>query len=155
MKKILTLCTCSLVLYTLTLVLCTSLHSCTIEQSDNGKLDGFWKLTRVDTLATGGQLNLSEKGIFWSVQMNLLSVEDKYDDGAIPILFRFAHEGGQLKLSEPRESYQMTGDKLVEDVNKLKPFGINQINETFQVETLNSSHLYLSTDKLRLSFTRF
>jgi hypothetical protein len=87
--------------------------------------------------------------------MNLLSVEDKYQDDARPILFRFDHSGGKLTLSEPRESYQYTGDKDVEDIKKLQPFGINQLKETFTVETLNSSHLYLSTPTLRLSFTRF
>jgi len=138
-----------------TLCVLLSLASCKLETSNNGQLDGFWKLTRVDTLATGGVLDLSEQGIFWSVQMNLLSVEDKYQEDARPILFRFDHSGGKLTLSEPRESYQYTGDKDVEDIKKLQPFGINQLKETFTVETLNSSHLYLSTPTLRLSFTRF
>ncbi len=148
MKKIISICT-------LCFVLCTLLYSCKLETSDNGKLDGFWKLTRVDTLATGGVLDLTESGIFWSVQMNLLSVKDKYQDDAREILFRFEHKNGTLKLYEPYEGYQYTGDKAVEDVKKLEPFGINQLTETFNVETLNGDHLYLSTSKLRLSFTRF
>lgn len=148
MKKILSICT-------LYFVLCTLLYSCKLETSDNGKLDGFWKLTRVDTLATGGVLDLTESGIFWSVQMNLLSVDDKYKTDGREILFRFKHEGGKLTLSEPREGYQYTGDKDVDDVKKLQPFGINQLTETFIVEGLNSSHMYLSTSQLRLSFTKF
>lgn len=142
-------------IFTLCFVLSTLLYSCKLETSDNGKLDGFWKLTRVDTLATGGVLDLTESGIFWSVQMNLLSVKDKYQDDAREILFRFEHKNGTLKLYEPYEGYQYTGDKAVEDVQKLAPFGINQLTETFNVETLNGEHLYLSTSTLRLSFTRF
>ena len=148
MKKTLSLCT-------LCIVLSTLIYSCKLETSDNGKLDGFWKLTRVDTLATGGVLDLTESGIFWSVQMNLLSVDDKYQADGREILFRFKHEGGQLTLSEPREGYQYTGDKDVEDVKKLQPYGINNLTETFTVEGLNGSHMYLSTSQLRLSFTRF
>lgn len=148
MKKLIPICT-------LCFVLCTLLYSCKLETSDNGKLDGFWKLTRVDTLATAGVLDLTESGIFWSVQMNLLSVKDKYKDDAREILFRFEHKNGTLKLYEPYEGYQYTGDKAVEDVKKLEPFGINQLTETFNVETLNGEHLYLSTSKLRLYFTRF
>ncbi|MCR4612845.1 MAG: lipocalin-like domain-containing protein [Bacteroidaceae bacterium] len=148
MKKIVSICT-------LYFVLCTLLYSCKLETSDNGRLDGFWKLTRVDTLATGGVLDLTESGIFWSVQMNLLSVKDKYKTDEREILFRFNHEGGKLTLSEPREGHQYTGDKEIDDVKKLQPFGINQLTETFTVEGLNSSHMYLSTSQLRLSFTKF
>lgn len=142
------------------IVLCTSsmvltFAACKLETSDNGQLDGFWKLTRVDTLATGGVLDLRESGIFWSVQMNLISVEDKYQEDAHPILFRFNHTGTTLELSEPYISYQYTGDKAVDDVKTLAPFGINNLKESFTVETLNSSKLYLSTSQLRLSFTRF
>ena len=148
MKKIVPICT-------LYIILSAFVFSCTLETSDNGKLDGFWKLTRVDTLATGGVLDLTESGIFWSVQMNLLSVEDKYQKDSREILFRFKHEKGKLTLSEPYEGYQYTGDKAVEDVKKLEPFGINNLTETFNVETLNGEHMYLSTSQLRLSFTRF
>ena len=42
-----------------------TLASCELETSDNGKFDGFWHLERVDTLATGGSLNLQQKRIFW------------------------------------------------------------------------------------------
>lgn len=140
---------------TLVLLLLLALASCKLETSDNGKLDGFWKLTRVDTLATGGVLDLTERGIFWSVQVNLLSVEDKYKEDGREIFFRFDHSGGKLTLSEPREGYQYTGDKDVEDIDKLRPFGINNLKETFNVEGLHNRHLYLTTSTLRLSFTRF
>ena len=83
----------------LCLALGSLLFSCTLETSDNGKLDGFWKLTRVDTLATGGVLDLRESGIFWAVQMNLMSVQDKYVEDSPEYLFRFEHKDGKLTLS--------------------------------------------------------
>ena len=140
---------------TLILISLLALSSCKLETSDNGKLDGFWKLTRVDTLTTGGVLDLTERGIFWSVQVNLLSVKDKYEEDGREILFRFDHSGGKLTLSEPRIGYQYTGDIDVDDPDKLRPFGINNLKETFNVEGLNNHHLYLTTSTLRLSFTRF
>ena len=54
----------------------TTLASCEIETSDNGDFDGFWHLERVDTLATGGTLDLSKKRVFWGVQYKLISVRD-------------------------------------------------------------------------------
>lgn len=45
------------------LVLCFQ-SACTIEMSDNGDLDGYWHLEQVDTLATGGKLNLSKERVF-------------------------------------------------------------------------------------------
>ena len=53
-----------------------TLASCELETSDNGKFDGFWHLERVDTLATGGSLNLQQKRIFWGVQAKLISARD-------------------------------------------------------------------------------
>ena len=41
-----------------------AMTSCTIESSDNGKLDGFWHMEQVDTLATGGTQDLSDSLMF-------------------------------------------------------------------------------------------
>ena len=43
-----------------------SLSACEIETHDNGKLDGFWHLEKVDTIATGGVCNMSQQKAFWS-----------------------------------------------------------------------------------------
>ncbi len=47
------------------------LASCNVETSDNGPLDGFWHLERVDTLATGGTTDYSSGYVFWGVQKDL------------------------------------------------------------------------------------
>lgn len=51
------------------------LSSCSIETSDNGDLDGFWHLERIDTIATGGINDLSGQLIFWSVNNKLLMLK--------------------------------------------------------------------------------
>ena len=40
------------------------LASCSMETSHNGALDGYWKLTTIDTLSTGGINNLKKASIF-------------------------------------------------------------------------------------------
>ena len=67
------------------LVLCFQ-SACTIETSDNGDLDGYWHLEQVDTLATGGKLNLSKERVFWGVQHKLISCEHHRHNGKFPWL---------------------------------------------------------------------
>ena len=38
-----------------------TLTACEIESHDNGKIDGFWHLEHIDTLATGGTLDVSNE----------------------------------------------------------------------------------------------
>ena len=52
------------------------LASCNVETSDNGPLDGFWHLERVDTLATGGTTDYSSGYVFWGVQKDLIYIKD-------------------------------------------------------------------------------
>ena len=42
------------------------LTSCEIEFSNNGKLDGFWQLIAVDTLATQHTSDLKTSGRTWA-----------------------------------------------------------------------------------------
>lgn len=127
--------------------------SCDIETSDNGDLDGFWHLDRVDTLSTGGRADLSNKYIFWSVQKDLINTVDRHDSAG-DYLFRFEHKGKTLRLYDPHVNDRMNGDPAVEDPAVLNPFGVNALDETFKVDRLSGSKMELSTDKLKLSFTK-
>ena len=69
--------------------------ACELETSDNGDLDGFWHLVRIDTLATQGTCDMKQERIFWSFQKDLLKVDDK-TGGNSSILLRFNHSGGNL-----------------------------------------------------------
>ena len=56
-------------------IVLAAIPSCTIETSDNGKLDGFWHLVEIDTLQTGGQKDLSNEKLFWGVEAKLLHLQ--------------------------------------------------------------------------------
>ena len=135
------------------------LAACDIENSHNGDLDGFWHLERVDTLKTGGVTDLRQKRIFWSVQAKLLLTKD-LDNDPSGYIFRFSQEGEELILSQPHtngghQSGTDDGDQPVTDVRLIAPYGINNLEERFHKDHLNSSHLTLSTDELRLYFKKF
>lgn len=128
--------------------------SCDIETSDNGPLDGFWHLEKVDTLATGGSRQMGEQRVFWSFQGHLLSVVDKIDPTTECVL-RFAHEGEELKLSEPHRSNREEGDPPLTTVDALRMFGINVLEESFVVETLKGRKMVLRGKDVRLIFKKF
>ena len=136
------------------LMLSLVLNSCELETSDNGKLDGFWHLERVDTLATGRSCDLSGQLLFWSVQMRLLGVSDK-NYKLESVFFHFEHANGTLRIYDPHEDERMEGDPAIDDASVLAPYGINSLDETFNVERLTGSGMVLTTDELRLVFKRF
>lgn len=135
-----------------------ALSSCSISTSDNGKLDGYWHLTGIDTLREGqGSTDLKQRRVYWAVQAKLLNVRDlgTYQQG---YLFRFSHVGDSLLLSEPYHDggHEDTGsgDTPVTDAAELSPFGINSLTEHFFVEQLSGSTMILRSQTLRLYFKR-
>ena len=140
---------------------CLFFSSCGwFETSDNGDLDGFWHLERVDTLATNGMRNLSESRLFWGVQYKLINLQDA-DGSNANLYLRFAHEGNSLILSHPyinqwHENDEGTGgDVPTEDIELLRPYGINHLEESFVVEKLSDSKMILRSETLRLYFYKF
>ena len=87
------------------------------------------------------------------MQKDLLNTVDR-QGGAGDFLFRFEHKGGTLRLYDPHVNDRMNGDPAVEDAGRLSPFGVNALDETFTVDRLSGSKMELSTDKLKLSFTK-
>lgn len=134
-------------------MLLTVVSSCTLETSDNGDLDGFWHLTRVDTLATGGSCDMSERLVFWSVQMDLVNVTDRGDGGG-DYFMRFDKSGMTLRLYEPYRNDRMQGDGKIDDALLLAPLGINSLDETFRIERLSGSRMTLRGGKLLLYFSK-
>ena len=133
-----------------------SFCSCSIdlETSDNGDLDGYWHMQSVDSLENGNRLDYSDNIMFWAVQVRLIEVRDRSDVlGAY--LLQFNHIGDSLFLSNPRKNDKNTGDPVVEDVDKLRPFGINELGEHFKIEQLTSSKMVLKSKTLRISFKKF
>ena len=131
------------------------LTGCEIETSNNGDLDGYWHLVRVDTLATGGSSDLSGTRVFWGVQMHLIqAIDHDNDPGHYGYLFNFDHNGQTLRLYNGHKHERADGDLLVEDIEVLAPLGINAFDDLFTIEKLNSDDLVLKDDMLRLWFVK-
>lgn len=127
--------------------------SCDMETSDNGELDGFWHMVKADTLSTGGTCDMSGKRIFWGIQSNLLNVAD-YDGSSSGYMLHFEYTGTTLRTYDAYKNNRAAGDIKVEDHSLLSPFGINALDETFNIERLGSSRMTLATDSLKLEFRK-
>lgn len=127
---------------------------CDLHHADNGKLDGMWHLERVDTLLTGGQADFSNEYRYWSFQGKLLHVEDKTGAYA-SCLLRFKHVDGKLYFSEPYRYDRENGDEPLTDAELLRPFGINQMEEVFDVEHLSDKTMVVKSSMLRLYLRHF
>lgn len=134
-----------------------AVSSCTLETSDNGKLDGLWHLERIDTLQTGGATDLSNEKIFWAVENKLL----QFQGGPTGTFsFHFTNTGDSLILLSPYRSYGHEengtgGDQQVMNPSVLKPYGVQRLEEHFFKESLKSSSMVLRSDSLRLYFKKF
>ncbi len=132
----------------------TLLSSCELETSDNKKLDGYWRLQQVDTIATGGVNAMQGKRIFWAFQHKLLLLRD-IDGKTYNCLSRFERQGDNLLLSQPYRYDREHGDEPLTSTELLQPYGVNELNEHFRIDKLSSSKMVLSSPKLRLHFVKF
>lgn len=138
-----------------------ALASCEIETSDNGDFDGFWHLERVDTLATGGTLDLSKKRVFWGVQYKLISVRDVDKNKLHGYYLRFKQTSDKIVTHTPykdnwhQDKGDNGGDHPIDDPKLLAPYGINNLEEEFVKEKLNGGQMILRSKTLRLKFKRF
>ncbi len=138
-------------IYILGVVLLTT--ACEFHTSDNGDLDGFWQLSSVDTLATGGSTDLRYEQLSWSFQGRLVELCDILQEG--DIVGRFQHEENQLTLSDFYFSIRDSGDIKLVDPTPLRRYGVSRLQQTFQVLQLNSSRMTLQSDSLRLNLRRY
>ena len=138
-----------LLLCLLTLLL---MVSCELETSSNGDLDGLWHLCSIET--ADSVQDISDKTIFWAVQVKLLSVRG----AGTEYLLRFHLTDDSLLVRDPYVSdrfHQMGNDSLVTDPAGLYPYGIFHLQEHFKVERLTNRRMTLKSDKARLRFKKF
>ena len=134
-----------------------ALSSCTIERSENGKLDGFWHLEKIDTIETGGVRDMSNERVFWAVQSKLL----KLQGGTGSYLFRFNQTGDSLTLYSPynngghEEQYGTGGDSPLTDPTNLASYGIEGLEVHYKKEKLSGTEMILSSGRVRLMFRKF
>ena len=131
--------------------------SCELETSGNGKLDGYWQMSQVDTLATGGVADTRESFIYWGVQGKLLQIRYSENDVYLGegLLFRFEDNDSILTLSSPFVHHLYETDEPIDDVEILKPFGIYRLVEKFAIKELDDNNMVLTNDVLRLHFRRY
>lgn len=129
-----------------------ALASCTLETSGNGDLDGFWHLTSVDTLATSGKTDYSNKQVFWMFQGKLCKMRE-FEEG-IAIVGHFQTKNDSLMLTDMHRDDRMVDDPLITNVDELQIYGINAIGEHFSIVSLSSSRMTLQSEILRLNFKK-
>ena len=133
--------------------------ACDIESTDNGNLDGFWHLEQVDTLATGGSLNLKEQKIFWGVQYHLIHLTGAGQ--ANNFYLRFRQTGDSLYITQAfiehsgTAGQQGNGDEPLTNDSLLQIYGLQSSNEQFIKVKLNGKWLILKSARLQLTFRRF
>ncbi len=129
------------------------------ENSSNGDLDGFWYMTRMDSIQIGKSVDMHKERKSWSFQHNLMQVyshNDRYEFKHT-IMARFNHAGNRLIVSDPFIYDRMHGDiELTQDsIYRLTPYGINNVPDTFIIETLSDSKMQISDDVIRLYFDKY
>lgn len=138
-----------------------SLSSCTLESSGNGDLDGYWHLESIDTLATGKTGDYSNRRFFWGIEHRLISVSDIDREGRLGYYFRFEQTGDSLFLGQAyknnwhQDNGKNGGDIPVDDVEPLRYYGVNELEEHFAKEALSGSRMILRSKTLRLKFKKF
>lgn len=127
--------------------------SCT--KIDNGNLDGFWMLTSVDTLATGGNRSMDEERVFWAIQGKM--VEIGLAGEAYPYDFIFEKTGNALSFSHGIRNWRDKGDLVLQDSDLvyLAPLGVHNLTPTFDIQSNSRNHLILKDGQFRLKFKKF
>ena len=131
--------------------------SCELETSGNDELDGYWQMSQVDTLSTGGVADTRETLVYWGIQGKLLQIRFSENGKYLGegFMFRFNREDDVLTLSSPILHHLYKTDEPITDVEVLKPYGIFDLEEAFAIEELNDHHMVLTNDVLRLHFRRY
>lgn len=88
------------IVYILSIVCLLMMTACDVETSDNGDLDGFWHLQRIESLTNGttSESIILNQRVFWSVQSSLVQLWNLQDQ---PIICQFTYEKDVRHLSIP------------------------------------------------------
>ena len=130
---------------------CNDFHT-----SGNGALDGFWQLVQADTLEKGASGDLRPSKIFWSVQADLLELQDlKGDIPSHHVFFRFELKDGSLRLWNPVYDSRVISDSIITDVNTVAFYGICGLKDTLKVLRLDDERMTLENRRLRFHFRKY
>lgn len=103
---------------------------------DNGDLGGFWKLLKIEDLATNEITDTKDVDRFWAIQLDLLSIHGSYG--------RFQHVGDSLFV------------QMIHVPENAKNFGLyNPKNERYGVNHLDRNRMVLQSEFAILTFRKF
>lgn len=135
------------------LIVCLAvLSACDIDTSKNGDLDGYWRLEQIDSLANHQTVPCADRHIFWSFQHDLVELSNLHDNN---IIYRLKEANQVLHLDDPCMFDRTDGDALITDVEILRPYGVNSLQEQFRIITLDSETLVIESFMLRLYFRKY
>ena len=124
-----------------------------LEMSQNGKLEGYWHIVEIDTLATGGVRDMSKSTLFLGVQMQLMSFYDS--SSTIANLFSHFEKGeSTLRIYDFYRDDRLAGDHQETNIQATRQYGINNLNETFVIEHLSSKRMELRSNTLKIKFIK-
>ena len=137
------------------------LTGCSIETSDNGKLDGRWQLMEVSYLdGSNRTVKTKEQLIFWDIQYKLISIHSMtgklHESLTEESLCRFTFTGDSLKLFDFYRHYREADQKIDDPLTTyFQKTGINGIKANFAVLHLDRKTMLLQSDYAKLSFRKF
>lgn len=126
--------------------------SCTLETSDNGKLDGLWHLCYIDSMENGQSSDLCEQYYYWAFSFKLLSIRETTT--CTEYLLQFKRNEDSLLVYEPYKYLGQGEDSLLIDAKELLPFGITNLTESYKVIELSNRKMVLQNSRLRLRFRK-
>ena len=137
----------------------TMLTACELNTSDNGKLDGFWQMTQMDTLETNRSGDVRDLKIFWAVQGKMLEMRDLHDTDVTlcheKVNFRFRLENGKLYLSEPIANNRPISDSIIANPATVAFYGLSSLEQVLDVVQMESNKMTLQTELYRMYFRKY
>lgn len=112
--------------------------------SDNGKIDGLWRIDTIEYFEPGREPSaISPKGFLIAVQLELLQLDNQNPVATAIISYGKGDKSIGLEFPENPEP------------ELLRKFGIMENPCVLQIETLNSKRLVLASGSSRVRCTRF
>lgn len=134
-------------------VLAFILCSCELETSSNGKLDGYWHIETIETIADGTSNDLSRQPFFWAFQGSLLVMHDR-DGQHGEFVMHFTYANNRLSISDVMLSDRENGDIPQTDPTAISVYGVSRLDDVFTIERLDSRKMILASATHRLYFRR-
>ncbi len=150
----------SIYLTLLTIALTCTLAACS-KLSDNGKIDGKWRLEKIYHKASinapyyTNESNLMSDNVYWNIQLNLLSITSTspHNGHTNETIARFAYSDDHLQLTQTYVHFR-DRDSLLTDpsTNVLEGVGIRGNASNYLIRSLTSSNMVLCSEMDSLVF---